>query len=382
MRILYHHRTLADGAEGIHIREIADAFRSMGHEVSLTSVAPASPSEHQSRLGQVLKALLPQALFEIAGMMLNVVDYARFIRLLRRNPPDLIYKRHANYDVGVILAAERAGIPTILEVNCAYSSPEYNRFEPLTFRRLALRFERVAVRRATLLLAVSTPLADYLRALCGTSRGLLVVPNGADPARFSITRADSGEVRGRLGIGNATVVGWTGIFRRWHGLDLLLTAVAELPDVVLLVIGDGPDEPALRSRAAQPDLQGRVFFAGRVPHADVPHYIAAMDVAVVAGDSTGHASPMKLLEYMAMERAVVAPRQRNIEDIIEDGVTGLLFTPGNAAELRQLLCRLEQDEALRIRLGQAAREKVVRERNWINNAARALAALKAVPSGS
>jgi glycosyltransferase involved in cell wall biosynthesis len=380
MRILYHHRTLADGAEGIHIREIVEAFRSMGHEVRLTSVAQVSTSGPPSRLGQTLKARLPQALFELAGMMLSVIDYARFRWLLARNRPDAIYKRHANYDLGVLLAAQHAGIPTILEVNCAYSSPEYNRFEPLAFRRLALSVERTAVRRATVVLAVSTPLAGYLRMLRGTSSGVLVVPNGADPVKFSAATADPAEVRRRNGVDNAMVVGWTGIFRPWHGLDLLFSAVAELPDVVLLVIGDGPDEHALRSRAAKPDLNGRVIFSGRVPHGEIPQYIAAMDVAVVAADSTGHASPMKLLEYMAMERAVLAPRQPNIEDIVDDGVTGLLFTPGDAVELRQLLRRLQQDHALRLRLGQAARLKVVQERNWRNNATTALAALKGVPS--
>jgi glycosyltransferase involved in cell wall biosynthesis len=328
-----------------------------------------------------LKAFLPQALFELSAAVLSLVDYVRFKRLFRRDPPDVVYKRHANYDVGVILAARDAGVPTILEVNCAYSSPEYNRFEPLAFRALALRFERAALRGATLVVAVSTPLADYLRRLLGESPHLLVAPNGADPVRFSPSVAVPGEVRARLGLGAATVVGWAGIIRAWHGLDLLFEAAGELPDVALLVIGDGPDEPTLGSRAGWPDLHGRVNFAGRVPHGEMIHYIAAMDVAVVAGDATGHASPMKLLEYMAMERAVVAPRQRNIEDIVEDGVTGLLFAPGDAAQLRLALGTLARDPALRLRLGTAARRKVVLERNWMNNAANALARLQTLQRG-
>jgi glycosyltransferase involved in cell wall biosynthesis len=107
-----------------------------------------------------------------------------------------------------------------------------------------------------------------------------------------------------------------------------------------------------------------------------------MDVAVVAGDFTGYASPMKLLEYMSMERAVIAPRQRNIQDIVEDGVTGLLFAPGNTAQLQAALRRLVQDPALRVRLGKAARRKVELDRNWTNNAAAALAALEARQPGN
>jgi glycosyltransferase involved in cell wall biosynthesis len=380
MRILYHHRTLADGAEGVHIHEITQAFKSMGHEVRMASRAPGSSPGWG--LGQAVKTFAPQALFELAAAALSLADYVRFRIVLRRNPPDVIYKRHANNDAGVILAARDAGIPTILEVNCAYSSPEYNRFEPLTFKRLARRFERAAVRGATVVVAVSTPLAEYLRTLAGAAPRLLVVPNGADPARFSPSLARPGNVRARFGLNTATVVGWAGIFREWHGLDLLLDAIAALPNVVLLVIGEGPDEPRLRSRAARPDLQGRVVFAGRVPHAEMIHHIAAMDVAVVAGDFTGYASPMKLLEYMSMERAVIAPRQRNIQDIVEDGVTGLLFAPGNTAQLQAALRRLVQDPALRVRLGKAARRKVELDRNWANNAAAALAALEARQPGN
>ena len=377
MQILYHHRTLADGAEGIHIREMIDAFAALGHEVSVASLAPISVPDARSRFWGRLKDMLPQALFELSAVALNCVDYVRFRRLLRRDRPAVVYKRHANYDLGLILAAKHARIPAILEVNCAYSSPEYDEFEPLTFRALACRFERAALRSATIVIAVSTPLAEYLRSLAGDHPHLLVVPNGANPLRFAPLQARPAEVRARLGLGSAIVIGWAGILRTWHRLDLLLDAIGALPHVVLLVIGDGPDAPRLKSLILQRGLHARVKFVGRIAHDEMAHYIAAMDIAVAAGDQTRHASPMKLLEYMAMERAVVAPRIRNIEDIVDDGVDGLLFAPDDADSLTEVLRRLLHDPALRARLGQAARRKVAHERNWMNNAATALEALAA-----
>src|SRR5688572_32918449 len=77
---------------------------------------------------------------------------------------------------------------------------------------------------------------------------------------------------------------------------------------------------------------------------------------------------MKLLEYMAMERATVAPRSANIEDLIDDKVDGLLFEPDNEDALAAVLRRLAGDETLRLRLGQQARLKVTRFRNWRRNA--------------
>jgi glycosyltransferase involved in cell wall biosynthesis len=89
-----------------------------------------------------------------------------------------------------------------------------------------------------------------------------------------------------------------------------------------------------------------------------------MDVAVVAEDRTRVASPMKLLEYMAMGRPVVAPALDNIRDLVTDGVDGLLFSAGNARSLESSLARLASDASLRSALGAHARSSVHELRNW------------------
>jgi glycosyltransferase involved in cell wall biosynthesis len=109
-----------------------------------------------------------------------------------------------------------------------------------------------------------------------------------------------------------------------------------------------------------------------VAHDEMPHYIAAMDVAVVADERTGVASPMKLLEYMAMRRAVVAPAIDNIRDLVADRENGLLFQAGNAADLSERLRELSADPALRAALGNAARVSIERARTWPRIAAEVL----------
>ena len=372
MRILYHHRTLGDGAEGIHIRAMIEAFETLGHDVTVSSFAPAEHLERQARLWATVKTRLPQFLFELAAVFLNVSDYLRFRWANRRDPPHLVYKRHAIFDLGVILAARSLGIPVMLEVNCVYSSPEYVRFEPLCWRSMARWFEAHAIRNSTVVIAVSTPMGDLVRRVAGETPCLVVLPNGVNPDRFNIRRARGETVRTRHGLGLGTVVGWAGILRAWHRVDMLLEAVAQIPNLTVLIVGDGPDQSRLRRMVQDLGLVSRVVFAGRVPHDQMVDYIAAMDIAVASGDQTGHASPMKLLEYMAMERAVAAPRQPNIEDIIDDGVDGVLFAAQDVADLTRVLARLAVDDALRLSLGRNARIKVERERNWVNNATRLL----------
>ena len=163
---------------------------------------------------------------------------------------------------------------------------------------------------------------------------------------------------------DATVVGWAGILRDWHGLERLLQATASLADARLLIVGDGPARAAFESEARRLGVERRVVMCGRVPHAEMPHHIAAMDIAVVADEKTGVASPMKLLEYMAMGVAVIAPRLENICDLVQDGVDALLFEPGDTADLSARLAEVAGDPALRRALGGAARAKIERQRNW------------------
>jgi glycosyltransferase involved in cell wall biosynthesis len=369
MKILYHHRTLADGAEGIHIREMIEAFRANGHDVVVRAMAHSDVqgSGHQG-IWKRLKTLLPGGLFELAAVGYNVVDYVTFSRALRRHPPDFVYKRHALSDFGVILAARHQRIPVVLEVNRLYSSEQHARFERVRLKRLCRFCERLAVSEASVVAAVSSPLAGFVRALAKDPDKVMVLPNGANPVLFQPQADLRVSVRQELGWSDAVVVGWAGILREWHGVDLLLQALARVPNLRLLIIGDGPDRGRLESVIRSLDLAGRVRFTGRVSHAEVVRYIGAVDIAVSSADRTGYASPMKLLEYMAMERATVAPRSPNIEDLIDDEVDGLLFEPDNEEALATAVRRLAADESLRLRLGRQARLKVTRFRNWQRNA--------------
>jgi glycosyltransferase involved in cell wall biosynthesis len=368
VRILYHHRTLADGAEGIHIAAMIDAFKQLGHDVRLMAPASNGPVKPSALAG--IRRALPRWAFECASAAVNLPEYIEARRLIQSFDPDLIYARLARYDVATLAAARHAGVPSVVEANSLFTQGAYHGFEQLAWLRLARRFERRALELATVVVAVSTPLAEQIQRFAG--RPAHVLPNGADPRLFDSARADGRAVRGRFRIGRSLVVGWSGIVREWHGVERLLDAVIETNGAHLLIVGDGPARPALEARAARLGAADRMTITGRVPHQDMPQYLAAMDIAVVADERTGVASPMKLLEYMSMSRAVVAPRLPNIIDIIEHGVDGLLFTPDNGRELVDAIQRLASDDELRRTVGSSARDKIERERNWLAIAAHVL----------
>lgn len=367
MRILYHHRTLGDGAEGIHIAAMVDAFRTLGHEVRV--VGPAAAADARAGRAAQVKAWLPVAAFEAATLAYNVPERRELRRLVADWRPDLLYKRHARYDVGALLAARAAGVPSILEVNVVYSARPYRDFEPQALQPIATRVERAAFRAATHVIAVSSPLSAQVEALSG--RSAMVVPNGADADLFDPARVAPRE--GPWTPGRGLLLGWTGGLRDWHGLELLLEA-ARQTDARVLLVGDGPARPAVEARAHALGIADRLFITGTIGRVDMPAYIAAMDVGVVADERTGVASPMKLLEYMAMGRAIVAPDLPNIRDIVTPGEDGLLFTPGDATALAGALACLA-DTDLRRRLGAAARHGLLAHRTWPSIASRVLGQL-------
>jgi glycosyltransferase involved in cell wall biosynthesis len=246
--------------------------------------------------------------------------------------------------------------------------------------------ERVAelpqLHAADLVACVSHEVAEAVRSRGVSYDRIIVTPCGVDTARF--TPAVSGaRIRERFDIGDRFVVGWLGSFRRFHGVELLLECFAEFerlrPEAALLLVGDGLDLPRLRRVAVERRLRN-VFFTGNAPYAEMPEYVAALDVGVVLdpGANGFHYSPLKLREYMAAGLAVVAPRSGEISRTLHDGEEAILIEPGSRDALLQALLRVHDDDSLRRRLGRAAREHVTRSGTWSQAIERTDAALSLI----
>ncbi len=377
MKILYHHRTLADGAEGVHIRAIARAFRELGHDVRMLGFSEAPTKVTRRATVEAIRSKVPNALFECGATAFDQWERWTVAREIRRFRPDLLYKRHSKFDTGALLAARASGIPSVLEVNSLFTSPRYAAFEPLAFEATARRLERLALELATLVVAVSSPLGADIRD--SADANVIVVPNGVDTEHFDVKHADGDRIRRRYAL-SGTVIGWMGIIRDWHGVERLLEVVAAVPEVTALIIGDGPGRVALEEKAAQLGVGRRMLVTGKVTHEEIRDYLAAVDIAVVTDERTGVASPMKLLEYMAMARAVVAPCQANILDLVDPETDGLLFDPEQREAFVETVKRFVRSPELRHTLGAAARNKVEQQRTWCSVASNILTAVRADPA--
>jgi glycosyltransferase involved in cell wall biosynthesis len=258
----------------------------------------------------------------------------------------------------------------LLEVNSPLAA-ERAEFGRLRFKGIARWCERTLWRGANAVLPVTQVLADQVAATRGSPGGVYVVPNGAN-LDVAPDTADLEALRRCIGLPpGAMVLGFVGFVRAWHGVGWALEALADLPDNVhLLVVGDGPALKELSERAAVKGMEARVHFTGRVQHGAVAAYTRLFDVALQTA-AVPYASPLKLFEYMALGRAIIAPDQPNIREVLVHGKSALLFRKDDPKAFKAALAQLCQDGALRSRLGAAARQTVVETPfTWAHNAAR------------
>lgn len=378
-RVLYHHRTQCRGAEGVHVRGIAKAFRQAGSEVEVlgppgvcsdADAGRAQAGGQKGLGGGVLRwfsAKAPEVVFELGEILYNVYAVFALLGRLCRRRCDLIYERYALFLAAGVAAARVCRVPIVVEVN---DSVTIERSRPLALRYLATRMERWILRNATLVVTVSQPFKRRLLGHGLSEERVLVTHNAVDPGDWP-DEPDTGAAGADAG---PVTIGCVAAFVAWHRPELLIDCVAEVMssrDVRLLMVGDGPARPAAERRARDLGCASRVEFTGFVPHEKVRELLSTVDIAVIP-HSNDHGSPMKIFEYMAAGKAIVAPACGPIMEIVEDGETGLLFGPSDHGGLTQVLVRLAEDSALRRRLGRDARQRVLRRHTWSRNVRRVL----------
>lgn len=381
MKILYHHRIGSlDGGEIVHAQELVWALERLGHEVIVVGpvdIMRAGFDQTRTERGAGWSRF-PAWLRETIELGYAFFAFVRLWLAFLWHRPDVIYERANLFFPASAWLRRLLAAPLLLEVNAplAQERSEHGR---LSFKRLAHWSERASWRAADHLLPVSQVLADRL-IRTGVPRGrITVVPNGVRLEALP----DDPEAKRRLGLEGKTVLGFVGFVRDWHRLDQILHLLRE-PDAAnlhLLVVGGGPDFPALRRTVRNRGLEDRVTLTGTVPRHRIPAYISAFDIALQAG-VTSYASPLKLFEYMALGKAIVAPDQANIREILADGQNALLFDPARPEGLRRAVERLRRDPDLRQRLGQAARRALLaRDYTWDANARRVAEIAAALAGG-
>lgn len=190
-----------------------------------------------------------------------------------------------------------------------------------------------------------------------------VMPTGIDPRRFC--RVDATDLRSQLGLTRPTV-GYLGRLVEEKGVATLLEAAAgSANDFQLLIVGDGPEEGALRRQANDLGIADRVVWAGSVGSEEVARHLSCMDVLVLPSRTRSHWKEQLgrvLIEAMACEVPVIGSRSGAIPDVVGDA--GLLYHEAVAGELQEALDRLLGNDELRRELAAKGRRRAETEFAW------------------
>jgi len=381
MKIIYHHRTQAKGAEGVHINEIANALRDIGHSVNVISLlkgnvakedggTSVTNSRNKKILVKVLKYISKythEAIFEFLEIIYNFVSLPVLLLKVLKFKPDFIYERYSLFMFSGVLTAKLFRIPIILEIN---DSAIVLRVRPLYFKKIAIYFEGRIFKQCSGLVFISNEFLMIARTEyhSGIAKSI-VLPNAANPDFFNPCNFDSNDLRKKYKLTNNVVCGYVGAFHKWHGIDWFVKLIAPKIDgnLVLLLIGDGPCLEDIENYIKTHKLEDKIILTGRVTHEKVVELISLMNFSILP-DSNMYGSPMKIFEFMAMGVPVIAPNYPPINEVIEDNESGWLFDYNNRIEAVNRTLEIARDIELCKKIGTNAREYILTKRTWHNNA--------------
>lgn len=389
MRILYHHRTQGKGAEGVHIRGVVKAFQDLGHEVFVISppgIKPFAKSVSNtgkmnkiSKLWKGVSIYMPQIVFELLEICYNFIGYINIRRIIRKTKIDFIYERYAFFGCAGTYLAKNYKIPIILEVN---EISGIKRVRGQSLVRLSKLLEKKIFNTVDAIIVVSEFLKKEIEKMGIFLYKIHVMPNAVDATQFDPKKVDNEDIIQRLSLKSKIVIGFVGGFVQWHNFEFLLETFKEVvnengKNIRLILVGDGPLRNAIRSFVATNGIDEQVILTGSIDYEEIPKYIKSMDICVIP-HSNEFRSPIKMFEYMAMAKPVVAPKFKSIEDVIIDNVNGILFKPVNKISLKFCLIDLINENEKRRRLGIEARNTILSKHIWNHNVNKIIMIYKAI----
>ncbi len=277
---------------------------------------------------------------------------------------------------------KRNGIPWIVHTEGILYQESKAERKSIVLSGIARHLEMRTYRECDALVCVSETLKELVVRESGVlPEKVVVIPNGVDTDMF-----DPGRYKPKRLFPGFTI-GFVGGLYMWQAVDLLLEALHELRlegmDLSLVVVGDGIMYETWRTQAQSLGIDSNVTFVGRVPWLEVPEYIAGFDVCYtgqVEIQQVGkmYHSPLKLYEYMAMAKPVVASAFEDAKRMLQEGETGFLFEPSNQKDLKGALTRAYKLKEQLPLLGQQAREAVLTQHSWVARVKTMIAGLEQI----
>lgn len=305
----------------------------------------------------------------------------KFHRALRktveREEPQLI---HANspWEVGQPAneIAATFEIPMIYEVRGFWEETKVAQGEITADSKKYLQLkerETDVIFHADHVIAISEGIRDEIIQRGIEPEKISVIPNGIDVNKFTFIPPEEQSLRlvQKYNLENSKVIGYIGTVRHLEGLHLIIEGFSEIlgtiPQLKMLVVGDGPDLQSLKTLVKQTGLENYIIFVGNVDHSLIREYYSVMNLIVLPRISSyvnEIVSPIKILEAMALGKVVLGSDVGGIKEVIQNGRNGFLFRKDDLNNFVAKCTTLLERDQLRIKITHAAREWVEMYRDW------------------
>jgi len=376
-------RTYAANGRSIHVYELVRNLARQGHQVHIftawTGDSLPGPGITYSR---ITAWCTPLMYLHYLGSIIYLSLFKQFDAVYTRNTPFGI--------IGTFFFKSLQGIRLVCEVN-GIADDEFDLEQNLdpgddpqkvlpapgvrnrVNRWLVRSSERYVVSKADAVIAVTEGIKRYLIEQYGLPEARVsVIANGANIDIF--TPRDQQEVRCLLGLPEeGRYICFVGNFAPWQGVEYLIRAVpyisSRCPCVRVLLVGDGAMKQAWMELADSLGVLEHILFTGAVPYEEVPLYIGASDICVAPFISRRNEriglSPLKVYEYLACGRPVVASKINGITELLAQSRGGIAVMPENSHELGEAILYLLRDDSLREEMGSSGCNYVTANHTWV-----------------
>lgn len=374
-----------------HVCQVVNALRSLGHEVkflvrydarlwtspNLQDFVPVEVYHFDRGLIRLLERIVRGVQARLSLPYANLFESLRFAAACcqQLSDCDVFYERMGWMGYGGGLAAQWLNIPLVLEANNGDFITELRNLgvEPNGFQRwLAIRIMRDAAHRATHVVATGEGHRTRFVTWWQISNAKIsVIENGSDITTLLTRDQLTSFASSRALAGTVTVV-FVGAFERWHGLSILLAAMAKVvplfPSIRLTLIGSGTEYNKIIELIQKYGLGGHIHLTGQLIKSQVAELLSQADIGVAPYCDWMEYAGLKLYDYKSAGLAIITSGENGQPFCIQHGETGWIVPPCDEDALADAILHLASNADLRQRLGQAARLQAERVHTWQHTA--------------
>ena len=367
------------GGGSPRISNIIQAFARKGHEVCVAGGIASSDEEAKGYLGcreivrlKTVSRLDPNKMKKY--LLAHPVNMERLIRTVARFRPDLIVSHNTIAGFGALWGRKMTAGKPLLVLNLTDVLFEYlDNYSSGGWLSLVQTFgrkmEAAAIRGSDRIITISRAMKEIILEYGGSPDRIDVVCDGVDLEIFR--KYESGDLRRKCAPGKETVLIFQGVIDPQDGPELLVSSakklVARKSGTAFWIIGEGTAIPALKEMVGREGLTDAFYFSGWLTQKEVARYMSGGDIGLVILPDIVSARgrvTLKEFEYWACGLSVVAPRLPALEEVIEEGKTGLFYRPGDAGDLAKKIETLIADPELSRKMGEEGLKVVEEKYRW------------------